>query len=48
MAAVAIVMVLVLLIFAVAAVQMFTNVFHTVCMGADPVSGEVLACCQSI
>jgi hypothetical protein len=29
------------LLYAVAAVQMFTGVYHNVCMGPDPLTGEV-------
>jgi hypothetical protein len=39
--AVALLLLMVLFLYAVAAVQMFTDVYHNVCMGPDPTSGEV-------
>jgi hypothetical protein len=39
--AVALMLLMFVLLYAVAAVQMFTSVYHNVCMGPDPLTGEV-------
>lgn len=39
--AVAGVLVVFLYLYAVAAVQMFTDVYHNICLGPDPLTGEV-------
>jgi hypothetical protein len=46
LAAVGIMLLGLLLLCALAAVQMFTDVYHNVCMGPDPRTGQVGCCPQ--